>query len=74
MTAIGKSKLCDGFGLYSMENIKKEEFICEYKGEIVSKNESDRRSFIDGLIGSNYLFTLHNFADIDAHKVGNEMR
>ena len=73
-TAVSKSLLCDGFGLFALEPIKKNEFICEYKGELISKRESDRRTVIDGELGINYLFTLNKSTDIDAYRIGNEMR
>ena len=73
-TVLGTSHLCDGLGLFTSENIEKDEFICEYTGEIISRPESDRRSVIKDLIGLNYLFTVTNQHDIDAYRSGNEMR
>ena len=57
-----------------MEDIKEGEFICEYKGEILNKDETERRSIFNDQLGLNYLFQLTNTIDIDAYRVGNEMR
>ena len=73
-TVLGKSSICDGLGLFSLEDIEKDEFICEYTGEIISKDESDRRSVIKDEIGLNYIFTISQQLDIDAYRSGNEMR
>lgn len=73
-TVLGKSFICDGLGLFTLEDIEKDEFICEYTGEIISRDESDRRSVIKDQIGLNYLFTVSQQYDIDAYRSGNEMR
>ena len=73
-TVLGKSSICDGLGLFTLEDIEKDEFICEYTGEIISRDESDRRSVIKDQIGLNYLFTVSQQYDIDAYRSGNEMR
>jgi hypothetical protein len=73
-TAISKSMITDTYGLFTLEDIKENELICEYKGEILSKNESDRRSVFNEYLGLNYLFQLTDSHDIDAYKIGNQMR
>ncbi len=73
-TVLGKSHLCDGLGLFTLEDIEKDEFICEYTGEIITRDESDRRSIIKDPVGLNYLFTVTKQHDIDAYRAGNEMR
>jgi histone-lysine N-methyltransferase EZH2 len=71
---LGKSHICEGLGLFTLEDIEKDEFICEYTGEIISRDESDRRSVIKDVVGLNYLFTVSQQFDIDAFRAGNEMR
>ena len=73
-TILGKSNICEGLGLFALEEIEENEFICEYTGEIISRDESDRRSIIKDIVGLNYLFTVSQQYDIDAFKAGNEMR
>jgi histone-lysine N-methyltransferase EZH2 len=73
-TSLSRSNICDYFGLFAMENIKKDSFICEYKGEILYKQETERRYIFNDMLGLNYLFGLTNETDIDAFRAGNEMR
>lgn len=72
--ALGKANICDSFGLYALEDIEEGEYICDYKGEILNKDETERRSIFNDQLGLNYLFQLSNNSDIDAYRVGNEMR
>lgn len=72
--ALGKSSICDSLGLYTLEDINEGEYICEYIGEILNKEETERRSIFNDQLGLNYLFQLTETTDIDAYRVGNEMR
>lgn len=72
--ALSKSTLCDSYGLFALEDINQNDYICEYQGEILTKEESDRRSIFNEQSGLNYLFEISNITDIDAYRVGNEMR
>lgn len=74
LTAIAKSTVCDSFGLFALESIKLGEFICEYVGDLVTREESDRRTVFLNHLGSNYLFKYGANSDIDAYRTGNEMR
>lgn len=58
-TLLGQSTV-HGFGLYAGEDIKKDDFIGEYKGEVVSIQESQRRSTIYGYQQTMYLFGLNS--------------
>lgn len=73
-TKISLSLITDGYGLFAMEDIFKGQFICEYKGELLTREETDRRSVFNDQIGLNYFFKLSDLSDIDAYRVGNEMR
>jgi len=57
-TLLGQS-MVHGFGLYAGEDIKKDSFIGEYKGEVISVQESQRRSTIYGYQQTMYLFGLN---------------
>lgn len=72
--ALGKSNICDSYGIYTLEDIEEGEFICEYLGEILNKDETERRSIFNDQLGLNYLFQVTNTCDIDAYRIGNEMR
>jgi len=61
-----------GFGLYAGVDIKKDEFIGEYKGEIISSTELKRREVIDDR--TYYLFDLSSEQTVDASTKGNKMR
>ncbi len=73
-TSISQSLVAENYGLFAMEVIEKNEFICEYIGELLSKEETDRRSVFNDQLGLNYFFKLNNGYDIDAYRIGNEMR
>lgn len=73
-TLLAKSILVDGFGLYAREDIKENDFICEYKGELISNYETDRRSVFNDHFSLNYFFRLNEKLDIDAYRFGNKMR
>lgn len=57
-TLVGQSQIA-GFGLYAGEAFKKNEFIGEYKGEVLATGESDRRGTVYHYRATNYLFKLN---------------
>ena len=74
---INKSK---GFGLFANNNISKGDFICEYIGEIISKEEAEKKIYMNHILKKpNYIlqirecysnnFSLNTF--IDSEKYGN---
>ena len=63
-----------GWGLFAGEDIAKNEFIGEYKGEIVSKEEADRRGAVYHHRGLEYLFSLNKHQEVDSSRAGNKMR
>lgn len=69
----GKSAI-RGFGLFMGEPTKKHDFIAEYKGEIVSRDESDRRGVEYHYQAAQYLWGIDNEQDYDATSAGNKMR
>ena len=73
-TRVSKSLITNGAGLYAVEDIKKNELIGKYIGEVIEKEEVERRSIINIPFDRNYAFELDDFYDIDATKYGNKMR
>jgi len=73
-TTLGKSILCDSLGAFALEDINENELICEYTGEILNKEETDRRTLFNEQLGLNYLFQQTETVDIDAYRLGNNMR
>jgi SET domain-containing protein len=57
-TLIGKSGIA-GWGLFMGEKIKAGQFLGEYKGEIISNEESERRGLLYDKKGVSFLFTLN---------------
>lgn len=57
-TLLGESTV-HGFGLYAGEDISQNDYIGEYRGEIISVKEGDRRSTIYGYQQTMYLFKLN---------------
>jgi len=73
-TCVSQSLVADNYGLFANEDIDKDDFICEYIGELLSREETDRRSVFNDQLGLNYFFKLNDENDIDAYAIGNEMR
>jgi hypothetical protein len=60
-TSIGESGV-HGVGVYALRDIKKDDFICEYKGEVIHGEEGDRRgNFIHATaIGVSYILNVES--------------
>jgi hypothetical protein len=61
-------------GLYAGEHIKKHEFVGEYKGEIITNGEADRRGAVYEKQNSTYLFSLNTRQEVDSNFYGNKIR
>ncbi|KAF2172109.1 hypothetical protein M409DRAFT_49856 [Zasmidium cellare ATCC 36951] len=72
-TMIGKSGV-HGFGLYACENIREHELIGEYKGELITVKEAERRGAIYEHQRLSYLFTLNQSQEVDSTFFGNKTR
>jgi hypothetical protein len=57
-TLLGRS-VVHGFGLYAGEPIAKDEFIGEYQGEIITRDETERRGAIYEFQKLSYIFDLN---------------
>lgn len=72
-TLLGKSKI-HGFGLYAGEIVKRNEFVGEYRGEVVTAAETERRGVVYDVQKLSYLFTLERDQEVDSTLAGNKMR
>ena len=63
-----------GWGLFAGEDLDEHAYIGEYKGEIISNQESDRRGAVYHSLGQEYLFVMNREQQIDASNSGNKMR
>jgi len=65
-TLLGVSGV-SGLGLFIGENVKKDGFLGEYKGEIISNDEAERRGKLYDRRGVSFLFTLNKSAYDPTH-------
>ncbi|TKA23268.1 hypothetical protein B0A50_07325 [Salinomyces thailandicus] len=72
-TLLGNSGV-HGFGLYVGEDVKQHEFVGEYKGEVITKNEAERRGAVYKHQKLSYLFSLNATQEIDSTYFGNKTR
>ncbi|KAI9773030.1 MAG: hypothetical protein M1839_002231 [Geoglossum umbratile] len=72
-TLVGASKLA-GYGLFMGEPTKAGEFLGEYKGELISNDEAERRGVVYDVRGFSYLFNVNEDHVIDANRGGNKFR
>ncbi|RPB11327.1 SET domain-containing protein [Morchella conica CCBAS932] len=72
-TLLGRSAVA-GFGLFVGEDVKKDAFLGEYKGEVITSDEADRRGKLYDKRGVSFLFNLNLNHVIDATRAGNKFR
>ena len=70
---VGDSSIV-GWGLYAMEDLKKDDLIGEYIGEIVDLDDLNERSEYMDLENSTYMFTLNDEYTVDSRTMGNLLR
>lgn len=63
-----------GWGVAVLEDCKRHDFITEYKGEIISNEESERRGRVYDEKRHTYMFTLNGDSVIDGMRFGNPIR
>ena len=72
-TILGDSGV-HGLGMYACEDLRENDFVGEYKGEIVTNEEAERRGAIYQHQKLSYLFSLNNAQAIDGTYFGNKTR
>lgn len=73
-TSVSESILIPAAGLFAMEDIYPNELIDEYVGELVEKEELEKRSAVNMAFEINYGFELTELFDVDAARCGNNLR
>jgi len=71
---LGKSKICDGLGIFAGQHFKKNDFIGEYVGEVISKEEGEKREIVFDAINMSYIFNLTKTEHLDSYFIGNKLR
>lgn len=72
-TLLGDSGV-HGMGLYAGQLIKEHEFIGEYKGEVITREEGNRRGAVYEYQDNSYLFSLNTEQEVDSTLYGNKIR
>lgn len=72
-TLLGDSGV-HGMGLYAGQSIRAHEFIGEYKGEVITRQEADRRGAVYEYQDNSYLFSLNTTQEVDSTLYGNKIR
>ena len=71
--AMGLSMVA-GWGAFLMESAKKDDFLGEYTGDLISDQEAERRGSVYDRQDKSYLFNLTKEGVLDANRRGNKLR
>eukprot|EP00798_Chlamydomonas_sp_ICE-L_P004267 gene4267-14378_t len=70
---MGESTI-QGWGAFVLDACKKDDFLGEYTGDLITQDEADRRGRIYDKINNSYLFNLNEQWVLDARHRGNKLR
>ncbi|KAL3674897.1 hypothetical protein V7S43_000823 [Phytophthora oleae] len=68
------SSATHGWGAYALEPIRKDEFVLEYTGELITDEEAERRGAIYDRKQVSYLFGINGEYVVDAARKGNKAK
>ncbi|KAL0732188.1 hypothetical protein Bca4012_008397 [Brassica carinata] len=63
-----------GWGAYTRQPLKRNEFLGEYTGDLVSIDEAEERDRADDKLGYSYIFNLNDKFVIDSRRQGSKLR
>ncbi|KAG2260484.1 hypothetical protein Bca52824_079778 [Brassica carinata] len=63
-----------GWGAYARHPLKRNEFLGEYTGDLVSIDEAEERDRADDKLGYSYIFNLNDKFVIDSRRQGSKLR
>ena len=73
LVRIGRSNI-HGFGLFARAQVNPDTHLVEYKGELITDSEAERRGVIYDAFHSSYLFDVEDSMVIDGARFGNNSR
>ncbi|OAE18855.1 hypothetical protein AXG93_3409s1000 [Marchantia polymorpha subsp. ruderalis] len=63
-----------GWGLFLKSDAKKDDYLGEYTGELISQREADKRGKIYDIVNLSFLFDLNDKFVIDAYRLGSKFK
>ncbi|GLJ36712.1 hypothetical protein SUGI_0738800 [Cryptomeria japonica] len=70
---LGRSEIC-GWGVFAKKHVKKDEYIGEYTGELISHAKAEKRGKIYDKQNSSFLFDLNLENVLDGRWMGSKMK